>query len=30
MVVIVGKLGKKEARGGAFVSLPFANKVNGN
>jgi hypothetical protein len=30
MVVIVGKLGKKEARGGAFISLPFATKVIGN
>jgi hypothetical protein len=30
MVVIVGKLGKKEARGGAFILLPFATKVTGN
>jgi hypothetical protein len=30
MVVIVGKLGKKEARGGACILLPFATKVTGN
>jgi hypothetical protein len=30
MVVIVRKLGKKEARGGAFILLPFATKVIGN